>query len=210
MKSQFAKMDLMKRILTFFLIFLITTSFKHEAGYTDVQLTWYWRVDHDRLPALDKIYEVKNRAGKVIGHAGQERLKRIWMEGSGLLADGSLINLVDAFEFHNSTYMIVDQEKYPWGLDSMGNALTPLRTIAVDPDIIPLGSKVYIPEFDQNPNITQLVSHDGCFVASDTGHDFTEERIDVFSGTHQEYKSIETILQTWNRKVRIYVNHPKC
>ncbi|TNE99615.1 MAG: hypothetical protein EP326_07810 [Deltaproteobacteria bacterium] len=202
-------MDLMKRTLTLFFIFLLTTSFK-QADYADVQLTWYWRVDHDRLPPTDTMYEVRNREGEVIGVAGEERLKRIWMEGSGFLADGTLINLVDVFEFHNSTYMVVDQDRFPWGLDSLGNALTPLKTIAVDPDVIPLGSKVYIPEFDQNPNVPQLVSHDGCFVASDTGHDFTGKRIDVFSGTHDEYKSIETILQTWNRKVRIYFNHPKC
>ncbi len=202
----------MKRNLFLTIILLLTFSFKHaaEVPYKDVQLTWYWRVDQERIPASNTMYEIRNRLGEVIGVAGEERLKRIWMEGSGFLADGTLINLVDANEFHNSTFMVVDQEKYPWGLDSRGSGLRPLRTIAVDPSVIPLGSKVYIPEFDNNHRVPQLAAHDGCFVAGDTGHDFTGKRIDVFSGTHEQYKSIESVLQTWNRKVRVFLNHPKC
>lgn len=44
-------------------------------------------------------------------------------------------------------------------------------TIAVDPSVIPYGTKVYIPEFDK------------VFVAEDTGSDIKKNRIDIFMDT---------------------------
>ena len=42
-----------------------------------------------------------------------------------------------------------------------------MRTIAVDDSIIPMGSSVYIPEFDGMPKGSG--KHDGCFLAEDRG-----------------------------------------
>ena len=55
-----------------------------------------------------------------------------------------------------------------------GGWATVNRTIAVDPNVIPLGSKVYIPQF----NII--------FVAEDTGSAIKNNKIDIFMNTYKE------------------------
>lgn len=58
------------------------------------------------------------------------------------------------------------------GATATGTRATPGRTIAVDPDVIPLGSKVYINGFE--------------YTAEDTGGAIKGKRIDVLFPTHQE------------------------
>lgn len=58
------------------------------------------------------------------------------------------------------------------GVTATGTRATPGRTIAVDPDVIPLGSKVYINGFE--------------YTAEDTGGAIKGKRIDVLFPTHQE------------------------
>ena len=50
------------------------------------------------------------------------------------------------------------------------------HTIAVDPKVIPLGSRVYIPEFDK------------VFVAEDTGSAIKGNKIDIYMNTYEECK----------------------
>jgi hypothetical protein len=52
-------------------------------------------------------------------------------------------------------------------------ALKPYRSIAVDPDVIPLGSRVYIPAYRRD-------GHGGWFTAQDTGGAIVGRRIDVY------------------------------
>ena len=51
--------------------------------------------------------------------------------------------------------------------------LRPLQSIAVDPSVIPLGSRVYIPAYRHD-------GHGGWFVAQDTGGAIVGHRIDVY------------------------------
>ena len=51
------------------------------------------------------------------------------------------------------------------------------RTIAVDPDVIPLGSKVYIPHFNK------------VFIAEDTGSAIKGNKIDIYMNTYNECMS---------------------
>lgn len=60
------------------------------------------------------------------------------------------------------------------GITALGTAITPYYTIAVDPSVIPLGSKVKIDGFS------------GTFVAQDTGGAIKNNRIDVAVGSHSE------------------------
>ena len=52
-------------------------------------------------------------------------------------------------------------------------ALSPYQSIAVDPGVIPLGSRVYIPAYKHD-------GHGGWFVAQDTGGAIVGHRIDVY------------------------------
>ena len=72
------------------------------------------------------------------------------------------------------------------GITATGTKVTANRTIAVDPKVIPLGSKVII---------------DGqTYVAEDTGGNIKGNKIDIYFSTHQEalnwgirYKDVEVI-----------------
>lgn len=73
----------------------------------------------------------------------------------------------------------------PFGDGVQSYILQPFRTIAVDPDVIPYGSVIYIPEARglqfNLPNGQQRV-HDGYFFAADTGGLINGNHIDVFLG----------------------------
>jgi 3D (Asp-Asp-Asp) domain-containing protein len=64
--------------------------------------------------------------------------------------------------------------------------LIPFRSIAVDPDVIPFGSLVYIPAA-RGTRITlpsgKSVAHDGYFIATDRGGGIKDTHIDVYIGT---------------------------
>ncbi len=61
------------------------------------------------------------------------------------------------------------------------------RTIAVDPNVIPLGSRVYIPEFNQ------------VFIAEDTGGKIKGNRIDIYM------KDYDTCMEWGIRDITIYI-----
>lgn len=73
----------------------------------------------------------------------------------------------------------------PFGLGARGSHLVPLRTIAVDRTVIPLGSLVYIPAA-RGQTVTlpsgAQVTHDGYFLAGDVGGAIRNNHIDVFAG----------------------------
>lgn len=77
-------------------------------------------------------------------------------------------------EFKLTAYCTCEKCCGEWadGITYTGTQATAGRTVAVDPDVIPLGSKVYI---------------DGAeYIAEDIGGAIQGNRIDVFYPTHQE------------------------
>ncbi len=74
------------------------------------------------------------------------------------------------------------------GTTALGVAPTEEWTIAVDPDIIPLGSYVYIEGFDH------------VFRAEDVGAAIQENHIDVFVGSHEECYD-----ELYNRYAEVYL-----
>jgi 3D (Asp-Asp-Asp) domain-containing protein len=66
-----------------------------------------------------------------------------------------------------------------------GNQLVPYRTVAVDPNLIPIGSVLYIPAA-RGVSITlpsgERMVHDGYFYAADVGGAIQGNHIDVFIG----------------------------
>lgn len=69
----------------------------------------------------------------------------------------------------------------------IGTWATVSKTIAVDPKIIPLGSKIYIPQFNT------------IFIAEDTGGSIKGNKIDIFMS---DYK---TCMQWGIKNITIYV-----
>ncbi len=73
----------------------------------------------------------------------------------------------------------------PFGLGTADYKLVPFRTIAVDPEFIPLGSVLYIPGLRgvsiELPN-GMMVTHDGYVFAADVGGAIDGNHIDFFTG----------------------------
>ena len=53
--------------------------------------------------------------------------------------------------------------------------------MAVDSDVIPLGTRIFIPELVGLP-LPDGTPHDGCFVAEDRGIKVVGRQVDVFTG----------------------------
>ncbi len=66
--------------------------------------------------------------------------------------------------------------------DSMGCKVEPMRTLAVDPKVVPLGSVVYIKE-TEGLVMPDGRLHDGLWYASDIGGAIKGQRIDLFTGS---------------------------
>lgn len=81
--------------------------------------------------------------------------------------------------------------------------LVPFRTIAVDPEMIPYGTVIYIPaargKLIHLPS-GEEVTHDGYFFAGDTGGAIKKNHIDVFTGIYPE-NPFPTLIQSNENKL---------
>jgi 3D (Asp-Asp-Asp) domain-containing protein len=124
---------------------------------------------------------------------------QVCLQGSGRLSTGETISFAKrdcacAAECPKSGQKIcfekLDPKSFPSGRGSLGTPIVPLRSIAVDPEIVPLGSVVFIPEYEglSRPDGSK---HDGCFVAEDRGSKVVGRHVDVFTGD-------PSVTRTWN------------
>ena len=89
--------------------------------------------------------------------------------------DNKVINIKRGFDKMNGKEMKVRATAYcndP--ITSTGKKPRPYHTLAVDPKIIPYGTRVYIPEFNK------------VFIAEDTGGAIKNNRIDIYMNNEYE------------------------
>jgi 3D (Asp-Asp-Asp) domain-containing protein len=170
------------------------------------RLTFYWihQVDDDPgkgLPVFDSSCNVLTRA------SGTER-KRMRLEGTARLSDGSVINIEGACRCSRfPCFKRVDEDR-PYGLGVKGHSLQPYRSIAVDPRFIRIGTPVYLAELDglRVPGDSGFV-HDGCVLASDRGHGIRGNKIDFFVAERENYIEIPSEKL---KRVNAYRNVERC
>ncbi len=68
--------------------------------------------------------------------------------------------------------------------------------------MIPLGTRIYIPEFAGLPRADGVL-HDGCFVAEDQGIRIKGRRVDVFTGDERTRRAWEAMVPS-HRGVHVY------
>jgi 3D (Asp-Asp-Asp) domain-containing protein len=104
----------------------------------------------------------------------------------------------------------LDPKQFPWGRGATGKAITPLLTVAVDSDVIPLGTALYIPELDGAPReVTGETKHDGCFIAQDRGVRVKGKHVDIFTG-HESMTKLWNTLFPSNDGVTVVLKSPRC
>lgn len=188
--------------------------------------TYYWNVferdysDDDTLPLYN------HRDGSVIAHAKRSFVEAVKIEGTGVLADGTMVNLVDSCSADDHCFFEVDTEKYPSGVGSQGNALHPWRSVAADQRVLPFGARIYIEELDGlclpptdrfDPEDEGFnwdegcrgYRHDGCVVVDDVGGSIRDNHLDFFALTSSLFQKIGTRMN-WAESVNVYLNSPKC
>ncbi len=167
--------------------------------------------------AGEKKAKVFDAQCKAIASVTQAFHDQVCLQGSGKLASGDTISFAMrdctcASECPRSGQKIcfekLDPKAFPSGRGASGKAITPLRTIAVDTAVIPLGSVVFIPEYDglSRPDGSK---HDGCFIAEDRGSAVVGKHIDVFTGDPSMTKRWNQLVPS-NQGVHVEVGAPRC
>jgi len=165
--------------------------------------TWYYRFTTDENPAGLPLRDPQGQAVSV------PISPRPWCEsalqgsvsirsGHGLrrtysfvrLGTASLLSCSDYFRLDAPWMNVAGRSRFapargPYGDGAAGYVVVPYRSLAVDPEVIPLGSVVYIPaargQWVHLPD-GEWVRHDGWFFASDTGGAIRGHHVDIFTG----------------------------
>jgi two-component system, NtrC family, sensor histidine kinase HydH len=105
-------------------------------------------------------------------------------------------------------YDLLDRQAFPFGRGANGQAITPLRSVAVDTELLPLGTVLYIPAFQglRRPDGTP---HDGCFVAEDRGLKVKGKHVDIFTGS-PDTTTVWNEAVPSNSGVRVIVGASQC
>lgn len=163
--------------------------------------------------------EVFDASCRVISTVPKAFHDTLCVQGSGLLVDGSPVSFAKrncpcAHSCPATKQQIcfdtLDKKQFPWGRGALGKAITPLLTVAVDSDVIPLETPLYIPEYEGLPvDASRQAYHDGCFIAQDRGMSVKGKHVDIFTGE-------PALTRMWNRMVpsnkgvTVVKNSPKC
>jgi 3D (Asp-Asp-Asp) domain-containing protein len=136
---------------------------------------YYTALEADYVPGSGGAF--RDPAGNVIYHASKEFVEAASIEGSAKLADGRVLNWSTQID-GEVRWALTDAE---YGLGSTGEYLVPLRSAAVDPTVIPLGSVLFIKETVGMP-MDDGSLHNGIWYAVDIGGAIGGNRIDLFAG----------------------------
>jgi 3D (Asp-Asp-Asp) domain-containing protein len=127
-----------------------------------------------------------------IGRVAKDFHDAVCVQGSGVLENGTPVSFarrdcecarVCPRTDQRICFEAVDRKQFPWGRGALGQAITPLWTAAVDDQVIPMGSIMYIPDYDGQPSdVAGGATHDGCFVAQDRGLKVKGKHVDIFTG----------------------------
>ena len=98
---------------------------------------------------------------------------------------------------------------FPWGRGAAGTAIIPLRTIAADTSVLPMGTILYIPELDGAPRGENGQTHDGCFIVEDRGLRVKGEHVDIFAGYPAQTALLNERVPS-NQGVTVIVDAPRC
>ena len=141
------------------------------------------------------------------------------VQGSGLLKSGNAVSFnrrdcdcapVCPRTGQRICFDVLDLAKFPWGRGAGGQPITPLLTVAVDTSIVPLGTAIYIPEYDGLPrDLDRHGKHDGCFVAQDRGLHVQGQHVDIFTGQSEMTRLWNSLVPS-NVGVTVVLHSARC
>jgi 3D (Asp-Asp-Asp) domain-containing protein len=145
------------------------------------KVTYYWVTCEDDAKG-ERDTELFDPSGASLGKFRAEFVKHLKLEGTGRTIEGKTLNVAREGKF---TFV-----KHPWGTGAKALPLEPFRSIAVDPKVIPIGTKIFIPQA-VGATLPDGSTHDGVFVAADTGGGIKDRQIDLFCGLKRDMKILQ-------------------
>ncbi len=135
--------------------------------------TFYWVVEEKDYPKSRAVplYDTK---GKLVGRFSRSFVKAFRIEAAARLRDGRCISYMK-----KANRVMIGDRFMGYG----GHMLTELKSIAVDPRVIPIGARVYIPQAEQV--VVNGRPQSGIFYAQDIGSAVKGKHIDIFVGARE-------------------------
>jgi len=164
----------------------------HEIQYADV----------DAIDLYDK-------DGSYVGAYPEKLAWSLRMEGTGVLADGRVINYHGKCKYgYGTCFQTMNIETHPFGRGAGQRPLVPFKSVAVDPRLIKIGEPLYIPEFD-GMNLPDGTWHDGCVRADDTGGGIKKRKMDFFVVSYANFRFL--LDELWGKDwVTPHIEDPRC
>lgn len=157
------------------------------------EITYYWMAhERDRRGPRDtRIYTTNCKS---IARVSRAFAARLGLEGTGMLRDGRIVNVAGACECASSPcFFVVSEDTKRWGVGVSDRPLSPFRSVAVDPSMVSIGTKLYIPELDglTMPGVAPWGGfvHDGCVIADDRGGAVAGKQLDFFMVRRPYYQA---------------------
>lgn len=134
------------------------------------------------------------------------------VQGSGSLASGGTVSFakrdcacaeVCPRTNQKICFDALDKQSFPWGRGASGGPIAPLRSIAADTSVLPMGTVVYLPELDG------VEGSDGCFVVEDRGSRVQGDHVDIFTGEPARTAALNSQVPS-NQGVTVVVDAPVC
>jgi 3D (Asp-Asp-Asp) domain-containing protein len=140
------------------------------------------------------------------------------LQGSGVLPDGRLLNFeqrctcaVPTQRGERICYAELKRTDFPFGRGAQWKQqyfwLQPLRSAAVDPGVVPIGTVMYIPQLDGR-TLQHGVGHNGCIRAEDTGRAIQGPHLDLFAGSTRSTPQLPGKLPLGS--VTVFVDAKRC
>lgn len=170
-------------------------------------LTYYWVSVEDEAPAAPATTTIYDKTCTPIAKVSAAFASELATSGTGKLADGRLLAVAGACNCKRSPcFRAVD---HPWGIGAQNRPLVPFRSLAVDRELIPIGTALWIEELDgiETPGPFPTL-HDGCVIADDVGGRIDGERIDWFVGRKSYYAEIQKAHRL--REVTVFDGGERC
>jgi 3D (Asp-Asp-Asp) domain-containing protein len=180
------------------------------------QVTFYWLAMEDDFDEPHEIKFANTNAidlytldGYYLGSYSDKFAWNLRMEGSGLLLDGRVLNYTGRCNFgYGTCFAQMDAHEFPFGRGAHTRPLIPFKSVAVDPNLIPIGEPIYIPEFD-GMMLPDGTIHDGCVRADDTGGGIKKRQIDFFVVTYGNFRFL--LDEMWNIGwITPRIEEPRC
>ncbi len=168
--------------------------------------SFYW-VAVEKRTAEPKNVKLFDSKGRLMTSVSESFYKELRMEGTGILTNGKLINFDSRLRLPDGSVEVRWRWCGPEAPFGYGHGNTPLkefRSAAVDPKVVPLGSKLYIPAA-KGIKLPNGKVHDGIFWAHDVGSMIVERKIDIFTSFGDQSAVFQKNGMPHGKMVKVYI-----